>query len=543
MNRQIKNILGLITMSLSITGIQAQEPKTNTSNLFTKFLQKPVTRKEIVLASATGIAGFSAYKLTRNYNILDYVQNNWRTLTGVACVGTGLWYLYQKLYPVPAQTNGYGEQFATILPKNIVTPDSVEQLQEIVHLSGQAQQKISIIGAGKSQGGQVVSSDALMIDLKKLNKVIRLDIENKLVTVQTGITWKQLQEILNPHDLAISAMQSYADFSVGGSLSVSAHGQDFHSGTVSDTVIAFKLITADGKLISVSKTENHELFKLALGGYGLFGIITEVTLALTKDMLLSKEVCTLDASDYVTYFLKNIKTDPTVALHSARLSVSPSALFEQVVVVTYKNIGEKKDQAQLQALAHIKRDQLFFDYLRKYSWVKEIRILIESSFEKPEIVTRNNAMGASIVNIQNGVKNTRDILQQYYVPEDKLELFIAALKKVVTSHQVNLLNATIRYVKKTENIYLQYAPQDCFAIVLFINVPDSSSGYTHAQLWTQELIDEAIKLSGTFYLPYVLFATKEQLVKSYPMFPEFIALKKKYDPQELFTNQLYKKYA
>ena len=63
------------------------------------------------------------------------------------------------------------------------------------------------------------------------------------------------------------------------------------------------------------------------------------------------------------------------------------------------------------------------------------------------------------------------------------------------------------------------------------------------KILTQQLINEAIALRGTYYLPYRLHATQEQLTKAYPATKNFFDLKKKYDPQELFQNQFYKAYA
>ncbi len=59
---------------------------------------------------------------------------------------------------------------------------------------------------------------------------------------------------------------------------------------------------------------------------------------------------------------------------------------------------------------------------------------------------------------------------------------------------------------------------------------------------TQKLIDAAVALKGTYYLPYRLHASKEQLNKAYPMAEEFFRLKRKYDPQEIFQNEFYKTY-
>jgi FAD/FMN-containing dehydrogenase len=59
---------------------------------------------------------------------------------------------------------------------------------------------------------------------------------------------------------------------------------------------------------------------------------------------------------------------------------------------------------------------------------------------------------------------------------------------------------------------------------------------------TRRLINEAIQLRGTYYLPYRLHATKEQMRTAYPMADSFFLLKKKVDPNELFQNQFYKAY-
>jgi FAD/FMN-containing dehydrogenase len=59
---------------------------------------------------------------------------------------------------------------------------------------------------------------------------------------------------------------------------------------------------------------------------------------------------------------------------------------------------------------------------------------------------------------------------------------------------------------------------------------------------TSELIDAALRMDGTYYLPYQLFYTQAQLHKAYPGSDEFFAGKRKYDPEELFMNNFYRKY-
>jgi len=74
-------------------------------------------------------------------------------------------------------------------------------------------------------GGQTSFTDSMHLDLSQFNQILNFDRENKLITVQTGISWRKVIEFIDQYDLSVMVMQSYADFTVGGSLSVNAHGR------------------------------------------------------------------------------------------------------------------------------------------------------------------------------------------------------------------------------------------------------------------------------------------------------------------------------
>jgi hypothetical protein len=90
---------------------------------------------------------------------------------------------------------------------------------------------------------------------------------------------------------------------------------------------------------------------------------------------------------------------------------------------------------------------------------------------------------------------------------------------------------------------LNYARQDMFAYVLYFNQKFNEHEGRILQKTTTDLIDLALGLNGSYYLPYQLFYSKEQLRKAYPRVDEFFEAKMKYDPGELFSNKFYEKYA
>ncbi|MEO6453804.1 MAG: hypothetical protein ABIN97_07035, partial [Ginsengibacter sp.] len=120
--------------------------------------------------------------------------------------------------------------------------------------------------------------------------------------------------------------------------------------------------------------------------------------------------------------------------------------------------------------------------------------------------------------------------------------FINAIKKTVPDYNVDLLNITIRNVKKDDDTFLRYANEEVFGFVMLFNQAKNNKSEIEMRSLTQRLIDIAITFNGTYYLPYRLHATKEQMYKVYPMAKQFFLLKKKYDPLEIFQNKFYEAY-
>ena len=126
-----------------------------------------------------------------------------------------------------------------------------------------------------------------MIDMRGLNR-IELDAAKSTVTVGAGATWHDIQNAIHPR-FAVKAMQSTDIFSVGGSISVNAHGMDHQAGAIRDSLRSLRVMLADGKVVTTSRTESPELFDLVVGGYGLFGIILSAELDVVPNALYASQ--------------------------------------------------------------------------------------------------------------------------------------------------------------------------------------------------------------------------------------------------------------
>lgn len=440
---------------------------------------------------------------------------------------------------------------------NKVVPGKEEAgLRQALAYAREHDLKVSIAGARHSQGGHAYYKDSVWLDMSSFDKILHLNKEDMTITVQSGVTWDDIQEYINPYSLSVKVMQSSNIFTVGGSLSSNVHGRDPRYGPIIETVQSFRLLLADGSIIHVSREKNEELFDLVIGGYGLFGVILDVTIELTKNEIYVSETEKINYKQYAAYVKKNITYNEDVGLHFARLSVAPNSLLNEMYMTTYKKLSEESPRYpskneyesinQLQLEKHTRRDKFLLGLSRKYDWGKSLTWYLQQMLyaeeEEGEVITRNNAMRPPVKFLEYESSEDTDILQEYFIPMNQFAAFVDELRKIVQNEDLNLLNVTVRYTPAHHEGYLRYSKQDTLALVLFFNQSMSEQGINHMKQATQKIVDTALALDGTYYLTYQLYPSKEQILQAYPMLPSFFEKKLIYDPNEIFMNHFYEKY-
>ncbi len=193
----------------------------------------------------------------------------------------------------------------------------------------------------------------------------------------------------------------------------------------------------------------------------------------------------------------------------------------------------------------IARNRAVFGFSRHSEKGKSVRWFLQETMAdllSTRIISRNNAMRPPIKFLTYDSATDTDILQEYFVPTDKFVEFMDTMRSILLGRQVDLLSLTIRYVPKDSESFLAYSRQDSFAFVLYINVPLTENGTQSTRKWTRELVDAAISNGGTYYLPYQLYPSQDQIRSAYPMLDRFFAKKRDYDPNEIFDSGFYEHY-
>lgn len=403
--------------------------------------------------------------------------------------------------------------------------------------------KVAVGGARYSMGGQTGLAGGLHLDMRALNGLIWLRPASRCVRVQAGMLWRDLQDIIDPHHLSVMTMQSFSNFSVGGSVSVNVHGRYVGNGPICNGVRALQIVLADGSVIEASRTENAELFCAAIGGYGAIGVVTEVELDLVDNGRIERVVQKVPLQQYPAFFKNNIEADDTCVMHNADL-LPPN--FDVPLAVTWKST--LKPLTDLQRL--VPRGQSY-DFQQNLIWAltelpfaerlqSEIRPLL---LNKPVVKWRNHEASRDAAELEpRSRRDSTYVLQEYFIPVRHFLPFATGMAKLLRQHDVEALNVSIRHSPPDTISMLPYANEEVFSFVLYHKHGTSRKALENVRYWTRQLIDLALVHEGRYYLPYQLHAERQQFERSYPEVQRLRRLKTSVDPLNKFSNELWAKY-
>ena len=187
----------------------------------------------------------------------------------------------------------------------------------------------------------------------------------------------------------------------------------------------------------------------------------------------------------------------------------------------------------------IYRAQVGSEAGKKARWFAETRL---SPALSAGLATRNALLNEPVSNLASSDRSRTDILHEYFVPPERLSDFLAACRKIIPAAKAEFLNVTLRFVAADEAPTLAYAPSRRIAAVMSFSQEISPEGEADMIVTTERLIDAAIAVGGSFYLPYRLHARRDQVAAAYPRVAEFIERKRHYDPEILFRNLMWDSY-
>jgi xylitol oxidase len=163
-------------------------------------------------------------------------------------------------------------------------PESLEQLQELVHRGG----KFKALGTRHSFN-DIADSSGELISLEHFNKIISLDRDNQTVTIEAGVRYGELAHWLDAEGFALHNLASLPHISIAGACATATHGSGDRHGNLATAIAALEIVKADGEVITLSH-EKDEDFYGAVVGLGAIGIATKLTLNIFPSFQMQQDV-------------------------------------------------------------------------------------------------------------------------------------------------------------------------------------------------------------------------------------------------------------
>ncbi|MEA3193386.1 MAG: hypothetical protein QOD26_1719 [Betaproteobacteria bacterium] len=439
----------------------------------------------------------------------------------------------------------------------VARPESLDDVAKAFATAKAEDKNICIAGGRHSMGGQPFASDGVLIDTRKLARVLAFDTERGLIEVEAGIMWPQLLEHLvtvqrgQPRHWTFAQKQTGADrVTIGGSLSSNIHGRGLTLPPFIGDIESFKLLNSSGQILTCSRAQNAELFKLAIGGYGLFGFVYSVTLRLVPRQKLERVVEVRDIAGIMSAFGERVREGYTFGDFQYAIDDRSEDFLRRGVFSCYKPVPDEtpltpvkkemneRDWIDLLYLAHTDKTAAFKRYASFYQgtsgqvyWSDEAQMSVYPDNYHRELDKRYAASNRAT-----------EVITEVYCDRDALEPFMADVREYVKRDQVEIIYGTIRLIEQDHESFLPWARKPYACIIFNLHVEHSTRGSIRAGDAFRRLINIAIKHGGSYYLTYHRHALRQQIDVCYPRFRDFLQLKRKYDKEELFQSDWYRHY-
>jgi FAD/FMN-containing dehydrogenase len=439
---------------------------------------------------------------------------------------------------------------------SISRPTSVGEIQSLVKDCAKHNRVLSISGSRHAAGGQQFATDSILLDMRAMNRVIGLDEKTGVLHVEAGIEWPELIQgytSLQKENVrwGIRQKQGGADrMSLGGALSANAHGHSLGSPPMIGDVEWLEIVTADGSAKRCSRRENAELFSLAVGGYGLFGIITRVGLRLVPRRRVRRHVEARTTAELVALIEGRTAAGAPFGYFQYSIDETSPDFLRTGILTTYENVPPETpmgtesadiDPKLLTALLEIAHRDRGSAY-RRYA---KLELAKDGNVEWSDLHQLSSYPAGHHQGIEKwlGADSAgADLILEVYVPRNELISLLEEARRILLTAGTPLIYGTVRFTEQDKDSFLAWAKKR-YACVIF---SPHTSGETQALRKTGEvcrqIIRAANKRGGSFYLTYNRFATRDELASAYPQFPDFLNLKKQHDPHEIFQSDWYKYY-
>jgi FAD/FMN-containing dehydrogenase len=434
-------------------------------------------------------------------------------------------------------------------PLRLLEPETLWDLTDAVRRAHDSGLPMVASGGRHAMGGQQFCEQGLVLDCRRLNRVLTFDPEEGLIEVEAGIEWPALIEFLQSTPWSIIQKQTGADhLTIGGAVSANIHGRGLAIRPLIQDIEGLTIIDAEGEVLACSRRENASLFRHVVGGYGMFGAVYSVLLRLAPRRVLRRTVRRARAGELMSAFERLIADGFLYGDWQFAIDDTSDDFLDLGILSAYEPIHtdgavaenirklSDSDWRRLLLLAHTDKACGFAEYSRHYLsthgqlyWSDTHQL---SSYPGGYHVEIDAATCARVCG--------SEMITELAVPRGCLAEFLAAARAHLRACHANVIYGTVRLVERDAETALAWARDRWACIIFNLHVDHEPRAIAKAQDAFRGLIDCALAFGGSYYLTYHRWATRSQVLAAHPSLPNVFAMKLRIDPTETFQSDWYR---
>ena len=468
--------------------------------------------------------------------------------------------MHARLHPVrkaagPLWVNDTHSALNRTAVRRILEPRAAGEVAEMVAAAAARGQPLAIAGARPAMGGQQFLVDGLLLDTRKLDQVRWFDRGAAQLQVEAGITWPEvirgylaLQRGPRPA-FGIRQKQTGADrLTLGGAVAANIHGRGLTAQPFVGDVEALEVVTPSGEIVCCSRDQNSMLFRHVVGGYGLFGVVTAVTLRLVPRVKVERRVARLEIEELVDAFDDRIADGHLYGDFQFATAPQGADFLRTGVLSSYRPVDQdrpiptdqrrlsQRDWNELLGLAHVDKQSAFRRFTEFYlathgqlywSDTHQLNLYLEDYHG-----ALDHRLGAAV--------RGSEMITELYLPRDRLLAFMNDVRRDFRLHDVDFIYGTIRLIEAEAETALPWARESWACVIFNLHIDHRPSDIERAAGHFRRLIDHSLHHGGSYFLTYHRFASREQVLAAHPAIRAFFAAKLAMDPGEVFQSDWYR---
>lgn len=448
----------------------------------------------------------------------------------------------------------------------IAWPKDAAACRETLRFCCSKQLSICPRGGGYSYGDVILNDRNLILDTSRMNRILGFDADQGLITVEPGVRLIDIYRATLHHRFVLAATPSESMITVAGAIGANVNGKDgWRMGNFGDQVASLRLMLASGEIVSANRDENPELFHAAVGGMGLLGIIIEATLQLRRIPSPFLEITRTPVANLTELltFLQRVKADSDFAVvwldtcakgprlgravvHATRWVDSDHSITElrSQITASFTRLEARLRQARLlnpltgcvvaamMQIQHVSV-RVFNKLYYSYSLLRQ-RLHTADNIES---VLRYNFDASFMVPSAAAVCGPHGYTVQLTVPASDAQEVITELILLCQSSPCLPAKLIMRLHRRDD--FLISFSEDGYSLNFELH---PKRRHEHRMdRFLNDLVASVIRHGGKVHLAKDHVLTRQQFQALFPDYQTYLALKRRFDPAELFQSDMYRR--